>query len=152
MEEQENPGELKFTNNYTKETEQASATINKPENQEKKSVATRKSSVSGPAIASMILGILGVIFTFTYFLSPISILLGIIGLIMGITSNKKSRSGFAIAGIATSIVSMVLGALELASCIGFFSFISNSIRDGLDNFQFGPFQQYIEDAQQTLII
>lgn len=65
---------------------------------------------SGLAIASMVLGILALICSCYW---PASMILSIIGLILGIISIKKGNSGkgMAIAGVVLSIVAIVLTIL-----------------------------------------
>ncbi|MBQ5401048.1 MAG: DUF4190 domain-containing protein [Treponema sp.] len=114
--------------------------------------------VSGASIASMVLGIIGLLLLFTYILSPVSVILGIIGLVLGVSSNKTNHSGIAVAGIATSAVAMGLGILEFASCAGFMAMFSNEIKngadwfDGMDEFNFEPFQQYLDNIDQPMNI
>ena len=63
---------------------------------------------SGLDIASMVLGIIAVVFNCCYV--HISLPCGIIGLILGIVSLKKGNSGhgMAIAGVVLSAISLVL--------------------------------------------
>lgn len=121
-------------------------------------IVQQKPGTSGASVASMVLGIVGLIFLFTYVLSPVSVILGVIGLVLGITSNKANHSGIAVAGIATSAVALGLGILEFASCAGFMTLMVNEIPnnpdwfDGMDEFDFEPFHQYIDNIGQPMYI
>ena len=66
---------------------------------------------SGLSIASMVLGILALIFT----CMGVGWILGIIGLVLGIVAifNKSQGRGMAIAGIATSALSILFSVLLL---------------------------------------
>lgn len=75
----------------------------------------------GIAIASLILGIVAVVFScfFTY----VSVPCGIVGLILGIIGMKKcpTAKGMAIAGLVLSIVSLVLVILAVTVLVGLFA-------------------------------
>ena len=66
----------------------------------------------GMAIAAMVLGIVGVVFVTTIF---ISLICGIVGLVLGIVARKKNPAakGMAIAGIVTGAVAVGLSLLFL---------------------------------------
>lgn len=70
-------------------------------------LANKKDSM---VIASLVLGILGIVFCWTY---CVPIILGLIGLIMGIVGMVKTKEhrGIALAGIITSCIGLVLGFL-----------------------------------------
>ena len=69
----------------------------------------------GPAIAALILGIIGIILGFTFCLSWLGALLGVVGLILGIVGlmgvNKSpgGRKGLPIAGIIASVAAILVG-------------------------------------------
>jgi hypothetical protein len=69
----------------------------------------------GPAIAALILGIIGIILGFTFCLSWLGALLGLVGLILGIVGlmgvNKSpgGRKGLPIAGIIASVAAILIG-------------------------------------------
>jgi len=117
-----------------------------------------KPGTNGKAIASMVLGIIGILMVFTYVFSFVSVILGIVGLILGISANKKQRSGIAIAGIVTSAISLGFGLLEAISCVGLAILISKRIKEvpqwieNMEDFNFGPFQQYFENIENSLTI
>ena len=60
----------------------------------------------GRAIASFILGLLDLLF---WLLPILGIPIGIVGLVLGITSRDSPRRGLAVAGIVMSIIGLVLG-------------------------------------------
>ncbi|MDR3295732.1 MAG: DUF4190 domain-containing protein [Clostridiales Family XIII bacterium] len=75
---------------------------------------------NGQAIASMVLGIVGVLCIFSTALvipAPIGVILGIIALILGINAKKKQPSGMATAGIVLGIVSIVFCLLGFIACV-----------------------------------
>jgi len=83
---------------------------------------------NGKAVASMVLGIISVIFIFTGSFSLIGIVLAIIGLILGISAKKESPSGMATAGIVLSIIGLALCAISFlacVACIGAFGSLAN---------------------------
>ena len=71
----------------------------------------------GLSIASMVLGILSILFIFTGYLSIMAVVLGAVGLSLGIAGKKKTRNDMATAGIVLSIISLAIGSLVFISCI-----------------------------------
>ena len=69
-------------------------------------VAVPKSEKQGLSIAGMILGIIS-IFTMLFFY--LSIPIGVVGLVLSLIGKNKGGKSFAIAGIITSIVGILLG-------------------------------------------
>ncbi len=72
-------------------------------------------------VAALVLGILGILCSFTGIGSPIGILFGIPALVLGIVARKRARtenapSGLATAGMVVGIVSLAFGALVAAAC------------------------------------
>ena len=73
------------------------------------------------AIASLVLGILAMVFVFFGKGALVGIVLGIIGLILGISAKKESPSGMATAGIVLSIIAIAIcgiGFIACVACIG----------------------------------
>lgn len=103
-----------------------------------------KKPASGKAVASMVLGILGLLGAFSFIFSIPAVIMGIIGLILGIVANKKSHSGIAIAGIVTSSIALGIGLIEVVSCGAITALFVQGINE-LENFDFGPFQEYIDN-------
>jgi len=62
----------------------------------------------GKAIASMILGIISLIFIFTGTLAILGLIMGIVGLVLGISANKTYKTSYATAGIVLSIIGIVV--------------------------------------------
>ncbi|OQB25647.1 MAG: hypothetical protein BWY11_00255 [Firmicutes bacterium ADurb.Bin182] len=81
---------------------------------------------NGKAIASLILGILAAVFVFFASMAWVGIILGVIGLILGISANKESHSGMATAGIVLSIVSIAICAITFIACVACLSAIGNA--------------------------
>lgn len=73
------------------------------------------------AVASLVLGICSLVFPFIG-LGWLSVIIGIIGTILGALGRKKSeKQGMATAGMAMSIISVALGLLmwiACAACVG----------------------------------
>ena len=63
---------------------------------------------NGKAIASMVLGIVGVV---AWWLAGISLVLGLVGLPLGVSARRRFPSGMATAGIVLGIISIVFGAM-----------------------------------------
>ena len=73
----------------------------------------------GFSVSSMILGIVGLVFVW---LPPLSLVVSVVGLILGIVGKKKSGavgapSGMATAGIVCSIIVLVIWCLVIVSVI-----------------------------------
>lgn len=76
-----------------------------------------ENQTNGKAVASLILGILSLIFIFIPQVAWIGIILGIVGLVLGITANKEQRTGLATAGIVLSSVAIGLTAITFLACV-----------------------------------
>ena len=63
----------------------------------------------GLAIASLVLGIASIIMTccITY----VAIVLGIVGIVLAVQSNKKQKSGLATAGLVCSIIGIAIAVI-----------------------------------------
>jgi hypothetical protein len=83
---------------------------------------------SGKATASMICGIVSLLGA--CFLGPFMIPVAIVGLVLGIMSIKAANKGFAITGIATSAISLLLVILAVAGL----AFLTAQV-DGMDEFR-----------------
>ena len=79
-------------------------------------------SGKGLAIAGMVLGILGLIFSIV--IGPIAFILSLLGLIFSLTS--KFKSGFRVAGIVTSIIGFVIQIIYVIILV-FFSAMFTSL-------------------------
>lgn len=77
---------------------------------------------SGKATASLVLGIISIVFIFFNVYAFIGIILAIIGLVLGIQAKKDNpQDGKATAGVVLSIIGLALCAiafLACAACIG----------------------------------
>ena len=72
----------------------------------------------GQAIASLVLGIIGIVFWFFGYSSVVSVILGIIGLILaGASKNAGYTGGARTAGFVLSLLSLIFGALILIACV-----------------------------------
>lgn len=69
------------------------------------------------AIASLVLGIISLVFIFFNTFAFLGMILAIVGLILGINSKKERPSSMATAGIVLSIIGLVLCALAFLACV-----------------------------------
>ncbi|NLP35113.1 MAG: hypothetical protein GX359_07960 [Clostridiales bacterium] len=73
---------------------------------------------NGKATASLVLGIISLVFIFFGTYAFLGIILAIIGLILGIQAKKENpNDGKAKAGVVLSIIGLALCALTFLSCI-----------------------------------
>lgn len=89
---------------------------------------------NGMAVASLILGIIGAIFSFIpVFGAYVAIPLGIIGLILGIVATKKAgKSGMTTAGIVLSIIAIALGVIFYVACVACVAGLNGAVNDALN--------------------
>ena len=78
---------------------------------------TGNSPSNGKAIASLVLGILALVCIFFGYGALLGIVLGIIGLVLGISAKKEGPSGMATAGIVLSIISIAVCAIIFTACV-----------------------------------
>lgn len=74
---------------------------------------------SGLSVASMVIGIISILTVLTF--TPITLLLGITSIILGIKGKKKGGRAMANAGIITGVISIVLLILLIALLVFMFS-------------------------------
>lgn len=67
------------------------------------------------AIASLVLGIIAIIFSFIGLSIP-GIILGIVGIVLAVLARKDNPSGMATAGLVVSIVGTALCTLVFIAC------------------------------------
>ena len=85
------------------------------------------------AIASLTLGILSMVFGLIgWYPIPIGTVIGIVmsivGLVMGISANKKAKSGMGIAGIVLSAIGLGLCIVCLVACAACISYLGEAAR------------------------
>ena len=76
---------------------------------------------NGFAIASLVLGIVSIVFCFIPGLILVGLITGIIGVVFGVLAKKKNPTGMATAGLVCSIIGLILSSLVIiacAACIG----------------------------------
>lgn len=71
----------------------------------------------GAATASLVLGLISLIFACFGYGALISIITGIIGIILGIKGNKIQQTGMGTAGIVLSIIGLVLSIIVFFACV-----------------------------------
>ncbi len=72
-------------------------------------------------VASLVLGIVALVFTFFGPAGWIGLIIGIIGIILGALAKKNNPSGIATAGLVCSIIGTAvcgIGFLACAACVG----------------------------------
>jgi len=72
---------------------------------------TKKQKSEGLGIASLVLGILGIIFSITIILSLLGFIFGILGIIFAIMQKRNNPTGTATGGLITSIIALVIGLI-----------------------------------------
>ncbi len=72
---------------------------------------------NGKAIASLVLGIISVVFIFFGYGALVGIVTGIIGLVLGIQAKKEQPCGMATAGIVLSVIAIVACAISFVACV-----------------------------------
>ena len=76
---------------------------------------------NGLAVASLVLGIVAIVFSFIGLSIPFGLIIGIVGIVLGVMAKKKNPSGMATAGLVLSIIGTILCAIifiACAACIG----------------------------------
>lgn len=76
-----------------------------------------QNSYHNKAVASMVLGIIGVVCIFFGYSAFVGIVVSIIGLVLGIKVQKEAPEGMAKAGVILSVVALGACALVLVACI-----------------------------------
>lgn len=72
---------------------------------------------NGLAIASIVLGIVAIVFSFIGLSIPFGLIIGIVGIILGVMAKKKNPCGMATAGLVLSIIGTVLCAIVFIACM-----------------------------------
>nr|WP_300170139.1 hypothetical protein [uncultured Flavonifractor sp.] len=82
----------------------------------------------GSAIASLVLGIVGVVLV-CFGLSIVSLILGIIGLVLASKSkNEGFNGGLRTAGFVLSLLAVIFGAIFFVACTALTGSVMNSLR------------------------
>lgn len=82
---------------------------------------------NGKSVASLVLGIIGVVVGFFGGWAWIGAILGIIGLILGVLGKKEAPNGMATAGIVLSIIAIALGLIVTIACYAYVAAASSAI-------------------------
>ena len=70
---------------------------------------------NGLAVASLVLGIVSIVFCFI--IQWLGLIIGIVGIVLGVMAKKKNPTGMATAGLVLSIIGTVLCALVFIACV-----------------------------------
>lgn len=73
---------------------------------------------NGKAIASLVLGIVSLVCIFFGYGAALGIILGVLGLVLGISAKKEAPSSMATAGVVLSIIGLALCAITFVACVG----------------------------------
>ncbi len=95
------------------------------------SMNEEKKNTSGLSVASMVCGILSIVFACC--IPYIGIILSIVGLVLGIISQKKQKNGFSLAGIITSAFGLAFGIIALIIVIASFGNLWDFINSMIDS-------------------
>ncbi len=70
------------------------------------------------AIASLVLGIVGLVFTLLSagFLGLVGVICGIVGVILGAMARNQGQGNMAVAGLVLSIIALALGGVTFIAC------------------------------------
>ena len=72
----------------------------------------------GKAVASLVLGIIGVVFWFLNTASFVAIILGIIGIVLAASAKKDGNTeGIRTAGFVLSLIALIGGAIVFLACV-----------------------------------
>lgn len=71
---------------------------------------------NGLAVASLVLGIVAIVFSFIGLSIPFGLIIGIVGIVLGVMAKKKNPSGMATAGLVLSIIGTILCAIIFIAC------------------------------------
>lgn len=96
------------------------------------------------AIASMVLGIISLVFVFSGFGSFIGFILGIIAVVLGAVAKSKKppvNKGSATAGFIMGLISLIFGLIITISCVACIGVVS----DLIDSTDFMDLQERIEN-------
>ncbi len=69
------------------------------------------------AVASLVLGIISLVFSFTGAAGWIGLIFGIIGIILGAHAKKNAPSGMATAGLVCSIIGTCICGIAFLACV-----------------------------------
>lgn len=104
-------------------------------------------------IASLVLGIVSLVFVFTGPISFIAVIVGIVGIVLGALARKKlvaekQPTGAATAGLVMSIIGVVIGAIVWISCVACVSAGTKAFEEGI---KADPkLQQQLQDVSKDL--
>lgn len=105
------------------------------------SMNEEKKNTSGLSVASMVCGILSIVFACC--IPPMGLILSIVGLVLGIVSQTKQKNGFSLAGIITSAFGLAFGIISLiimiASIGDLWDFINSMIDSSFFDDPYDPF-------------
>lgn len=104
--------------------------------QHKSTPLKAKQPADGMAVASMVLGILSILF---FWFWPLAGIMAVLALVFGIVSYKKTKSGISIAGISCGSVGLVLTVVMIVFTIAIVSSpeFQDALEDGRRNYDSG---------------
>lgn len=85
---------------------------------EERNMENQNQAGHGLAVASLVLGIIGIVFWFFGYSSIISIILGIIGIVLAANAKKAGNTeGIRTAGFVLSLITLIGGAIAFLACV-----------------------------------
>lgn len=105
--------------------------VEKLENQEKTTEAKKDTNKKGFCIASMVLGIISLVFCCAWI---ISIPCGILAIIFGILGIKSMQKGMAIAGLITASIGLIISFIIFMALVLFG--VATGITESLDSYDY----------------
>ncbi len=99
------------------------------------------------AIASLVLGIISIIFAFTGPVSFVGIIVGVVGIILGAVARKNDPSGIAIGGLVTSIIGTSMALIFYLACVACVTAGTKVIKEAAKDPQF---QESFQELQKGL--
>ena len=88
-------------------------------------------------VASMVLGIIALVFCWVYIWNAVSLVLSVVGLVLAIIAKKKNvavgaPAGMATAGLVTSIIALALSAILFITCTVCICVAGNALTSAFD--------------------
>ena len=101
---------------------------------------------NGMATASLVLGIVSIVFSFFW---PISVICGILAIVLGIVAKGKIKadinmggSGAATGGLITGVIGIILSVIFIAIVILFAEYFIDAVKDGTMEDRFRELENY----------
>ncbi len=110
-------------------------------------------NVNGKATASLVCGIVSVVFMWMGWGALVAVATGVVGLVLGIGANKVQKDSKATAGIVLSIIGLVLGAIMFIGCtlcLGLLAAAGKEVQNGYNSGELQDSLNNITDSFDNL--